>query len=202
MEQINQLLEALKTHDLNHTCSQSWIDRASGTLRARATFENGSKFELDIADKSQIPVVQSLFQENLKRVFSRVSEFRDLMTLQAQKKYTLIVNSELGFGVSAIQFTMHTVQVGRYAQYDNCIEIIFTPKRKRNLHSIKFYGKKDFALFEGWVEVDTNMFAEPEDQGIIVVRKAKYPSFDDRFMDDAIASVKVAPLFIKRFKDS
>lgn len=132
----------------------------------------------------------------------QINQFSELLTLESGKRYTVVVENSMGFGVNAVQFTFHSAKVGRFAQYDNSVEIIFTPKRKRNLHSIKFYGKKDYAIFAGWVDVATDPFGPSEDQGIVVVRKMKYSSCDSRFMDDAIASVKATPLFIKRFNNN
>lgn len=129
----------------------------------------------------------------------QINQFSDLLNLEVGKRYTVIVENDMGFGVKAVQFTFHSSKLGRFAQYEHAVEVIFTPKKKRNLHSIKFYGKKDFALFEGWVDVNTDPFSAPEDQGIMVVTRMKYSSCDSRFMDDAIASVKATPLFIKRF---
>lgn len=132
----------------------------------------------------------------------QINQFSDLLNLENGKRYTIIVENDMGFGVNAVQFTFHSSKLGRFAQYENAVEVIFTPKKKRNLHSIKFYGKRDFVLFEGWVEVDTNPFGPYEDQGIVVSRKMKYSSCDSRFMDDAIASVKATPLCIKRFRNN
>lgn len=196
---IAQLIGLLKISDLIQAPSETWQDRQSGVLRVRATFASGESITVDVAEKESISEIKALFQENLKRVFSRTSEFRDLLKLEPSKRYTVLVESEMGFGVGAIQFTLHSVQVGRYAQYDNCIELIFTPKKKRNLHSIEFYGRRDFAIFDGWVEVNTDPFGPTEDQGPITVKRMKYSSCDERFMTDAIASAKVAPLFVKRF---
>jgi len=132
----------------------------------------------------------------------QINQFSDLLNLEVGKRYTVIVDNDMGFGVKAVQFTFHSSKLDRFAQYEHAVEVIFTPKKKRNLHSIKFYGKKDFALFEGWVDVNTDPFSVPEDQGIMVVRRMKYSSCDSRFMDDAIASVKATPLFIKRFRNN
>lgn len=132
----------------------------------------------------------------------QINQFSDLLNLETGKRYTVIVENDMGFGVKAVQFTFHSSKLGRFAQYENAVEVIFTSKKKRNLHSIKFYGKKDFALFEGWVDVNTNPFSAPEDQGIMVVKRMKYSSCDSRFMDDAIASVKATPLCIKRFRNN
>lgn len=132
----------------------------------------------------------------------QINHFSDLLNLEIGKRYTVLVENEMGFGVNAVQFTFHSSKLGRFAQYENAVEVIFTPKKKRNLRSITFYGKRDFALFAGWIDVNTDPFSAPEDQGVIVVRRMKYSSCDSRFMDDAIASVKTTPLFIKRFRNN
>lgn len=130
------------------------------------------------------------------------NHFSDLLNLESGKRYTVIVKNSMGFGVNAIQFTLHEAKIGRYSSYEECIEIVFTPKKKRDLHSLKFARQTDVALFEGWVEVDTDPFSAPEDQGIMIVRSMKYSACDSRFMDDAIKSVKATPLFIKRFNNN
>lgn len=197
MEQINQLIEHLQTHDLVQSTSETWIDRSSDTLRVRASFENGASFTLDVSDRETIVRIRTLFQKNLMRVFARTSEFRDLLRLEVGKRYTVLVNNELGFGVSAVQITLDSIRVGRYAQYSDCINLVFKRKGARSLAGMAFYGSKSFAIFEGWVELNTDPFGPAEDQGPVIVRKMKYASCDERFMSDAIASAKVAPLFCK-----
>lgn len=120
-----------------------------------------------------------------------------LQKLEIGKRYTILVENEMGFGVSAIQITLDSIRVGRYAQYDNCINLIFKRKGARSLSGIAFYGSKSFAIFEGWIELNTEPFGPAENHGVMTVRKMKYASCDERFMTDAIASSKSAPLFYK-----
>ncbi|MBX2996092.1 MAG: hypothetical protein KF681_14800 [Bdellovibrionaceae bacterium] len=133
----------------------------------------------------------------------QVNNFSELLKLESGKRYTVIVKNSMGLGVNAIQFTLHEAKIGRYSSYEECVELVFTPKKKkRDLHSLKFARETDVALFEGWVEVDTDPFSAPEDQGIMTIRSMKYSACDSRFMDDAIASVKATPLFLKRFNNN
>lgn len=198
--QISQLIAHLENHDLVPSTSETWIDRPSHILRVRASFVNGGNFTLDVSDRETLVKVRSLFQKNLMRVFRRTSEFRELLGLGIGERYTVLVNNEMGFGVSAVQITLDSFGVGRYAQYDNCIDLIFKPKGKRNLHCIKFYGRKAFAIFAGWVNVNTDPFGPAEDLGVMTVKKMKYASCDDRFMTDAIASAGVTPIISKLFE--
>lgn len=194
-DQINQLIEHLEKFDLVQAPSEKWQDRSSGILRVRASFENGQSFTLDIADRETIAKVNALFQTNLKRVFARTSEFRDLLNLKVGERYTIVVDSEIGLGVYAIQFKLDQIKVGRYAQYDNCVELIFKPKGKRNLRGLQFYGNKPFAVFPDWVNVNTDPFGPVDDSGPLSCRRSKYSSFDERYLTDAIRSSGVSPVY-------
>ncbi len=198
-EQITQLISHLQSQALVQSPSETWLDRQSGTLCVRATFESGEKFEVNVTEKDSISKVRALWQENLKSVFAKTSEDRDLLKLQIGKRYTVIVDSEMGLGVVATQIALQDIRVGRYAQYDNCIELIYKRKGARNLRGMQFYGKKPFAIFEGWIEVNTDPFGPEDRTGPLVCRQSKYLSFDDRYMTEAIASAGTPPLYSKLF---
>ena len=198
-EQIKNLISHLQEHSLVLSPSETWLDRQSETLCVRATFENGEKFQVNVTEKDSIAKIRVLWQENLKTVFAKTSEYRDLLKLQVGKRYTVIVDSEMGLGVVATQIALQDIRVGRYAQYDNCIELIYKRKGVRNLRGMQFYGKKPFAIFEGWIEVNTDPFGHEDRTGPLVCRQSKYLSFDDRYMTDAIAMAGINPLYTKLF---
>lgn len=201
MEQFNQLIAHLQNHELVPAQSECWLDRSSATLRVAAVFDNGARFDLDVTDRENIARVQIYFQEQLKRIFARTSDFRDLLKLELGKRYTVLVENEMGFGVSAVQVTLDSIRVGRYAQYSDCITLVFKRKGARSLAGMTFYGSKSFAIFEGWIKLNTDPFGPAENQGPVTVKKMKYASCDGRFMSDAIASSKSAPLF-SRLRES
>ena len=201
-EQVKNLISHLQDHSLILRPSETWSDRGSNSFCVRATFNNGEIFSVDIADQESIVAVKTLWQKNLKRVFAETSEFRDLLKLEHGKRYTLLNESELGLGVGAIHFTLEAFKLGRYAQYDNCIELIFKRKGARNLRSIPYYGRKSFAVFPGWIEINTDPFTQAKHDGIFISHESKYLSFDDRYMTDAIASAGALPLYTKLFSSS
>ena len=123
------------------------------------------------------------------------SQFKDFASLIQGERYTVLYLNEMGMGASSVQFVHHEARFGSYAQHSDAVQLIMKPKRKREFRQMWFHGSKEFAVFQGWVELDTEMFSAPVDDGLFTSRKAKYLSFDKRYLFDAIKSAKVAPLF-------
>lgn len=192
---IPQLIGLLTSSDLIPDSTETRLDRQSGALRIRAKFANGECVDMDITGKKDIADIYDLFQENLKRVFARDCEYRDLLKLEIGKRYTILVESEFGLGVHAIQFTLEKIRVGRFAQYAHCIDLIIRIKRKRDPRVIQFYGKKSFAIFQNWIDINTDPLGPVDNSGPLSCRQSKYLSFDDRYMTDAVASAGETPLY-------
>lgn len=197
--QIDYLIAHLRGEKLRTSTAEYRWERSSGTLIIRADFENGTEFKLQLPNPANAGTLRELFQENLKARFAEECEYRDLLKLEPGKRYTLLVDSEMGLGVHAIQFALETIRVGRFAQYAHCIELIVKIKRKRDPRVIQFYGKKSFAIFEGWLEINTDPFGPADTSGPLTCRRSKYLSFDERYMTDAIRAAGVKPLYEKTF---
>lgn len=193
--QLDALLEHLRTQKLRTATAEYHWDRPSGALCIRADFDNGTSFNFRLLAPNNAGTIRDLFQENLKARFAEECEYRDLLKLEVGKRYTILVESEFGLGVHAIQFTLERIQVGRFAQYSHCIDLIVWIKRKRDPRVIQFYGKKSYAIFQDWLEIDTDPLGPVDNSGPLPCRQSKYLSFDDRYMTDAIASAGVAPLY-------
>lgn len=195
---INELIEALETEELVYSGQEIYkIDRS--TYKFVVLFKNGQIFSVVSSVVSEIITLKELIQVHLKKHFALTSQYKDLLKLESGKRYTLLLMSDFGIGVHAIQITMEKSNVSKYAQYSDAIELIFKPKSKKNLRVIQFYGKKEFVVWEGWVTVDTEAFTRGEDTPFATVKRSKYPSFDRRFLTDAIASTPEKPLFTKLF---
>jgi hypothetical protein len=194
-QQVDALIEHLRTQKLNTKTAEYRWDRQSGALHLRADFDNGSVFTLCLLDQTHAGMIRDLFQDNLKARFAEESEFRDLLKLELGKRYTIIVENGFGLGVNAIQFVPVRIQVGRFAQHAHCIDLVIRIKRKRDFSVIKFYGKKSYAIFRDWLEINTDFLGPVDNSGPMPCRQSKYLSFDDRYMTDAIASAGVAPIY-------
>ena len=123
-------------------------------------------------------------------------KFHPLTTLEKKHQYTLLLMSGLGIGANAIQFTLEDMRVNQYAQYEESVQLIFKLRGKRKLMATRFHGDTTYALWVGWVDLDTNAFEAPTlSNGGLVCRSSRYSSFDKRYLTDAIASATVPPLF-------
>lgn len=197
--QIDSLIAHLRAEKLRTSTAEFRWERSSGSLFVRADFENGTNFDLRLLQPENAGTLRDLFQENLKARFAEESEFKDLLKLKPGKRYTVLLDSEFGLGVHAIQFALDTVRVGRFAQYVHCVDLIVKIKRKRDLQALKFYGKKSFAIFYGWLEINTDPFGPVDNSGALPSRQSKYLSFDERYMTDAIRAAGVKPLYEKLY---
>ena len=194
---ILEFIQCLETQKLNVRHFDTWTDRQSGVYVVRAEFIDGQKFSLHLTDTAMINAIDTLSQTNLKSQFRESSEFRDLFTLTIGERFTLASMGEFGF-CNSVQFTLKSLRVGKYAQYDDCVELIVKPKNKRTLRSIQFYGRRVFALWNDWVPVNTDAFGPPSEEGPFITRRSRYLSCDERFLTDAISTVLQKP-FITHF---
>lgn len=195
--QIEQLNSWLRTKVLVAETSEAYP--LQNVLHVRARFQDGTALDVDASEIKDILFIQELWQVNLKSVLENSSAFRNLLKLELGQRYTVIVNSEMGLGVVPLQMTLIEVRVGKYAQYSDSVQLVHKGKAARTIQSIRFYGEKDFAVFTGWVDINCDPFGPATSQGPFTMTKMKYSSFDERFMDDAINSASVPPLFVKRF---
>lgn len=109
--------------------------------------------------------------------------------LEAGKRYTLFAINDFGYPYS-LQITMESAKVDRYAQYPEAVHLVFKPKGKRNLRGVIYTPIQRFALWDGWIDVEDNMWGPSQmgnTQGV-TVKRAKYGCFDNQYFTDGLAS--------------
>ena len=125
-------------------------------------------------------------------------EFHALTQLKKGEKYTLLTMSQLGIGAVSFQITVEGVKVGRYAQYEESVQLIFKRKGKRKLDGLRFHGSKSCAIRNGWIDLYTDPFTAPRLGATgFFSYESRYVSFDQRYMTNAIVSAPVPPIFTK-----
>lgn len=124
------------------------------------------------------------------------NQILQLLELKPNDRYTIAFMGEMGF-CHSIQFTLESSRSGRFAQYEESVELIFKPKGKRSLRSLRFYGSKTFAVWQGWIEVNTDFFGPASSNGFVTTQTSRYLSCDERYLTDAIASSSATPIITK-----
>lgn len=122
--------------------------------------------------------------------------------LEIGKTYTMVKYGEFGFPYK-VQFKLIGKEVKPYAQYQESLVLMFIEKGKRKQKGIRVHGNNRFAIWEGFVSPNVEMFNAPEAGSIpaITVRKSFGSSFDSSYMERALNSVEQKPLVMVYEKD-
>ena len=96
--------------------------------------------------------------------------------------YTLVYLGELGFPVN-IRMTFHSAKLDTYAQYDDAVNLVFTPYKKRQARRLYLYNRS-FLLYAGWRELDKEATFNVSKSNGLVTMASKYGSFDEQYIAD------------------
>lgn len=162
---------------------------------------NGVKFNHDDLEIFKTEYPTSFITHTLTRYVNEINEFKasDIdIAVKALNNYegnkvTILKYSAFGFPQ-----TVHTVlsyaENKPYAQYNETLWITHKPKHSRKLQRTVITGSEKISIFEGWVNVDTNVGFEIFSENGASVKKSKYTSHDERFILDCINSTGKTPI--------
>ena len=111
------------------------------------------------------------------------SKYSELKALKQGQKYTVVGLNSFGFPYQ-IHITFERVEA-----FERITKFIYKKKRGRRLMGKTLYNES-FMVFQGWVEVDTQIYKEKHSDSMI-----SYACFDDRYMQEAEKSAKNPPIF-------
>jgi hypothetical protein len=123
-------------------------------------------------------------------------KYESLKSLKHGQKYTLVGMSEFGFPYD-VKITLEDVIFKPYAQYKEAAQLVFKQKGKRKLSALTIYGCKEILMWDGWIDVKTDVFVGEKNGS-----KESLLSFDSGYLDIAIASVKEKPVISIRREEN
>lgn len=114
---------------------------------------------------------------------------KQLSALKIGQKYTFVKLSEFGFP-HAVKIELVEFKIESYAQYPETTVLKFKLKGKRNLRGLRIFERDSYLVYEGWVEVDTEMYVEtlPATPGGLPCQRS-LSSFDNEYLMRAKRSV-------------
>jgi hypothetical protein len=118
----------------------------------------------------------------LKEVDGIQDQFKNA-DLKEGQKYTLFRISDFG-SMTISRITLDKVEYTKYAQYDNAVKLTFTPERKRTKYYSHFYS--ELLVYNGWLELPTEVLYTVEKTGTYTITKTKYLSCDRQQYDEVI----------------
>ncbi len=97
------------------------------------------------------------------------------------------------FSISHV--TYKGMELGKYAQYDNAVKLIFRPERKRNDYYNWFY--RDMLVYDGWVDVPESVHYDISENEMWTTKKSKFSACDSNWYTstiDYLASKGMMPI--------
>ncbi|PZT57474.1 hypothetical protein [Paenibacillus silvae] len=133
-----------------------------------------------------IDYMQSNATEAQKEIISK---------LEAGHKVSIVRFSEFGFP-QLIHTVVESVNVNRYAQYDNALYITHKPKRKRTNWTDIILPYQEVLVYDGWIDLDIESVSQNTivSNRSITVKQSKYTSFDPQYMADIKSNLNLKPL--------
>lgn len=79
------------------------------------------------------------------------------------------------------------------------LKIIHKPKRKKSLYYNLILPGNSLLVFDGWLDIDAEalIYNTTKETKDIVVKKSKYSSFDNNYINDVRSLVNEKPIFCK-----
>lgn len=119
--------------------------------------------------------------------------------LVAGGKYTLAYCNDFGFPV-AQKITLERLKLCTYAQFSDCVRLVFKPYRKRILYAKTFYDNS-LLIFDGWQELPKDFcFAVEQEAEDCTMKKSNYTCFDSHYIDDVERILKNPVVVYKNYK--
>lgn len=108
--------------------------------------------------------------------------------LKPGKEYSVVFENDWGF-CSSFSCKLVSAEFKQYAQYHENIDLIVKLPRKKLARKYHLHEGKSFAIFEGKVFLDTDIWSKAKNvsEGLI---QARYTSCDERWFSDAIQGAK------------
>jgi len=109
------------------------------------------------------------------------------------KKVTIYIMGEFGFP-SSHQVKIINVKIAPYAQYPEAITVYFRKPRQRNDRGFVVLPHRDFIIWDGWLEVNDEMYVSKEEKEDVTTQKSLL-CFDNQYTITALNSVNQKPVY-------
>jgi hypothetical protein len=125
---------------------------------------------------------------------SPITEAAENLNSLKGEKVTIIKFSDFGFPI-ALNTTLHSAESKPYAQYNESLQIIHKPKKKRTHFRNTILPYQDVIIYKGWLNIDVEKLSyDTEENAHSIVKKSKYCSFDNQFLFDIVRTINADPI--------
>ena len=107
---------------------------------------------------------------------------------RVNQKITIFKHNDFGFP-QVVKCILNDVKVKDYAQYKDCLYLIFTPKGKRTKFQIILKGYESILIYDNHIDLNAEMYTQTISENL----KQSELSFSNRYFENAKNSTKEIP---------
>lgn len=144
-------------------------------------YNNNFKFTREVVQQITISELKAMMYRVLADINSITEQFTRAGLTPGQK-ITIMRIGDMG-GFTSSKVTFDSMEIGKYAQYDKAVKLVFKPEKKRTMYYNWFY--RDVIVVDGWVELPDSLFWEDVPSSIpgAVCRRTIFLSCDEGMYD-------------------
>lgn len=136
------------------------------------------------------------FTNTSEEKYIKIKEISEI--LRTKQRYTLLFYDDLtGFPV-ATQLTMQKVFVAPASEYEEALYLTFRVKNQRRGTEVILNPNKTFIIWEGYINIDTNIWLESTRKDGFIRKMTKYGKVDKCILNDRLKWADKKPFIVYR----
>ncbi|CCC86352.1 hypothetical protein PPM_p0202 (plasmid) [Paenibacillus polymyxa M1] len=136
------------------------------------------------------------FTNTSEEKYIKIKEISEI--LKTKQRYTLLFYDDLtGFPV-ATQLTMQKVFVAPASEYEEALHLTFRVKNQRRGTEVILNPNKTFIIWEGYINIDTNIWLESTRKDGFIRKMAKYGKVDECILNCGLKWADKKPFIVYR----
>jgi len=116
------------------------------------------------------------------------------LNLQEGNKYTIIYINDWGM-VATLKIKLIDIKYKSYAQYEDAVQFVGVPYRKRSVCGFWFYERKNLLIYKGWVDYEKSALYDIQERDEYTIKKSKFLSCDNAALIAIKQSIKQQPIY-------
>lgn len=126
-----------------------------------------------------------------------ITPFQDsikALNLTEGNKYTIFYISDWGM-VTTLKIKLVNIKYTSYAQYNDAVQIIGTPFRKRTVYGFWFYNNKNLVIYDGWLNYKESVLYNITEHNGYTTKSSKFSSCDNNSLIAIVKSFNQKPIY-------
>ena len=186
LEELAHMADTIEDASTTIITQNEWIDTWNSDKQLEYiaamkewVYSNNFKLTKEIVRQVSLTKLKPMLYRVLDEVDCITEQFTRANLTDGQRITIMRIGDFGGFNVSHV--TLKSIEIGRYAQYDKAVKLVFIPERKRKAYFNWYYSH--MIVVDGWVNLPESLFWNVEKGDGVITKMSKYLSCDRTMYD-------------------